>query len=288
MLRKVLVCQPHGYCGNQDFGVLGAIQIAQKTAKKYPGRTYLLGEIVHNQHVVDWLEKSAGVKTVQKLTAIPKGATVIIRAHGVGPKIYQEAKKRGLKIVDATCPLVAQAHREAKKLAAQGKKIIFVCSEKDHDEAVGVAGEAIDSIKLVTLNELNQVKIENPQNTVVLTQTTLSVSETQAKLKKLKKKYPGLLIKPHICLATTKRQQAVINLAKKVSLMIIVGSPTSSNSNRLKEVAQASGSQAYIVDTAEELETHWFKGKQTVGISSGASTPEWLLNEVVAKIKELG
>lgn len=285
MSIQVIIAEPHGYCGNDKFGVQGAIQIAQKTAREYPGETYLLGEIVHNQHVVDWLEKDYGVKTVHSLDEIPQGATVIIRAHGAVPATYKEAKERGLNIVDATCPLVLQAHREVKKLTEEGKKILYIASKKDHDEAVGVAGEAPEAVTLTTLKELDEIKIDKPENTVVLTQTTLSTLETRKKLDNLQKRYPGLVIRKHICPATTQRQEAVIELAKEVGFVVIVGSPTSSNSNRLKDVAEEVGAKAYIVDTADELDPSWFKGIKKVAVSSGASTPEWLLEEVVEKIK---
>lgn len=287
MAIKVIIAQPHGYCGNQKFGVRKAIEIAKKTAKKQPDKTYLLGEIVHNQHVVDWLEKGYQVKTVNSLGKVPKGATVIIRAHGAPPEVYEEAKARGLRVVDATCPLVAQAHKEVKRLAKKGKKVLYISSKKTHDEAVGVVGEAPDSVVLTTLKEITKVKLNDPKNTTVLTQTTLSILETEEKLKKLKTKYPQILIKPHICMATTQRQKAVIDLAKKIGFVVIVGSPTSSNSNRLKEVAKKVGAKAFIIDIADELKADWFKGVKKVAVSSGASTPEWLLDEVVKKIEKL-
>lgn len=284
-MRKIIIADPHGYCGNNKFGVQGAIQIAQETAKKHPNNTYLLGEIVHNQHVVDWLEKEYGVKTVHSLDGIPKGTTVIIRAHGASPSIYKQAKEKGLNIVDATCPLVTQVHREVGQLATEGKKILYIASQKDHDEAVGVAAEAPEAVTLTTLRELDEVEIVEPEKTVVLTQTTLSILETEKKLNKLKERYPKLTIKPHICMATTQRQKAVIKLAKETELVVIVGSPTSSNSNRLREVAEAAGAKAYIVDTAAELDSNWFKGVEKIAVSSGASTPEWLLEEAIERIK---
>lgn len=287
MKKEVIIAEPHGYCGNENFGVNGAIRITQETARENPGETYMLGEIVHNQHVIDWLEKEHGVKTVQSLVEIPQGVVVIIRAHGAPPETYDEAKAKGLKIVDATCPFVAQAHREVKELARQGKKILYLASEKTHDEAVGVAAEAPKAVTLTTLRELDKREISEPEKTVVLTQTTLSILETKEALERLKKKYPGITVKPHVCLATTQRQEAVIKLAKETGFVIIVGSPTSSNANRLREVAEKAGAEAYIVDTADELNPDWFGGRERVGVSSGASTPEWLLEAVVERIKKL-
>lgn len=280
---KIIIAQPHGFCGNDNFGVKRALKIAQETGGTE--NVYLLGEIVHNPHVVKFLEEKYKVKTVQHLDEIPVGSTVIIRAHGASPTIYHKAKTKGLKIVDATCPLVAQVHQEVKKLAAEGKKILYVASDKTHDEAVGVAGEAPEAVFLSTLKELPNLKIADPKNTIVLTQTTLSILETKVALENLKKKYPQVSIKPHICFATTERQQAIMTLAKKVGCIVIVGSPTSSNSKRLQEVAQAVGVKAYLVDNPKELRPSWFKGVETVGVSSGASTPEWLLEEVIDKIK---
>jgi 4-hydroxy-3-methylbut-2-enyl diphosphate reductase len=286
MSIAVVVANPHGICGNdQGFGVAHAIYLAKQTAKGNLGKTYILGEIVHNQHVVDSLEKDWGVKTVHALEEIPEDATMVIRSHGATPQTYQKAKERGLKVIDATCPLVAQAHKEVKKLARVGKKVLYIASEKTHDEAVGVASEAPETVTLTTLQQLDKVKLEDPENTVVLTQTTLSALETAEELEKLKKRYPQVTIRPHICPATTDRQKAVIKLAKDIGFVVIVGSPTSSNSNRLKEVAQVQGAQAYIVDTAAELNPEWFAGVKKVAVSSGASTPEELLDEVVKKIK---
>jgi len=285
MSIKIIVAEPHGFCGNENFGVTRAIMIAQQTAKQYPGKTYLLGEIVHNQHVVDSLEQNYGVKTVHRLEEIPTGATVVIRAHGAPPETYKEAEKRGLYIIDATCPLVAQVHKEVKKLAQEGKQIVYIASDYQHDEALGVVAEAPDKVNLTTLADLDKQAITDPKNTIVLTQTTLSTLETKDALEKLTQKYPTLTIKPHICPATTQRQEAVIKLAKEVGLVVIVGSPTSSNSKRLREVAEEVGAKAYIVDTAKELNPAWFKAATKVAVSSGASTPEEILNEVIERIK---
>ena len=285
-MKKVVVIRPNGFCGNErGFGVRRSIFLAQKTAKRFPGKTYLLGEIVHNQHLVDRLEKEYGLKTVQRLEGIPQGSMMIIRAHGADPLVYKRAEKMGLNLIDATCPLVAQVHQEVRRLINQGQKILYLASDKNHDEAIGVAGEAPRKIKLITIKELDKIKIDHPQQTVVLTQTTLSILETKESLKKLRQRYPGIVIKPHICLATTKRQKAVIQAARKYGLVVVVGSPTSSNSNRLKEVAEAVGAKAFIVDKADELDPKWFSETKTIAVGSGASTPDWILDEVVARIR---
>lgn len=288
MAIKVIVAQPHGICGNElGFGVAHAIYLAKKTAKEYPGKTYLLGEIVHNPHVGEMLTKDFGVKTVKSLDEIPTGATIIIRSHGAIPETYQKAKAKGLTIVDATCPIVVQAHRLVKQLAAENKNILFIASDYNHDEALGVAGEAPEKVTLTILKDLDKLQIVDPANTVVVTQTTLSTLETKEGLVKLKKRYSTLTIKPHICLATSDRQKAVIELAKKTGFIVIVGSSTSSNSKRLRDVGEAVGAKAFMVDTAVDLKPEWFSGVKQVGVSSGASTPEEILEEVVEKIRSL-
>lgn len=284
---EIMIAEPHGFCGNENFGVRRAIRLVQETARQYPNKVYLLGEVVHNQQVVNQLEKECRVKTVHSLQEVAKNGVVIIRAHGAGQEIYQQAKKLGLKIIDATCPLVVQVHQEVKRLVAEGKKILYLASDKNHDEAVGVAGEAPANVELATLEELDKIKIFEPGKTVVLTQTTLSILETKEALEKLKKRYPALMIKPHICLATTQRQEAVIKLAQKAGIIVIVGSSTSSNSNRLKEVAEKVGAKAHLVGKAGDLQKKWFMKKKKVVVSSGASTPEWVLDEVIKKIKNL-
>lgn len=282
---KIHLAKPHGFCGNQQFGVTGSIAKAIDTVRQFPDKTYILGEIVHNQHVVDWLAYEYGIKTVHRLADIPPQSYLIIRSHGAAPQVYKKAKKRKLNIIDATCPLVAKAHQDVRNFAEQGMTIIYICSQPDHDEAIGVYGEAPQSITLLTLKDLENLKIADPTQTVVITQTTLSILETKTVLDNLQLKYPEITIKPHICLATTERQQAIINLAKKIGFVIIVGSPTSSNSNRLKEVAESAGARTYIVDNANQLKKSWFKNKKEVAVSSGASTPEWVLEEVIEKIK---
>ena len=282
---KVIIAKPHGFCGNENFGVTGAITTAQRTALEFPDNTYVLGEIVHNQHVIDWLEQEYGVRTVHSLDEIPEAATVIIRSHGAGPVVYEQAKARGLTIVDATCPLVAQAHKEVKKLAGEGKKILYIASDMKHDEALGTAAQAPEAVVLTTLEDLKNIQIENPKDTVVITQTTLSILETKEELEELKKRYPKIMVKPHICPATTQRQEAIIKLAKEIGFVIIVGSPTSSNSKRLREVAEMVGAKAYIVDTEKDLKPEWFAGIEKAAISSGASTPEWILEAVTKRIK---
>jgi len=282
---KLMLAQKYGPC----MGVSRAIKLACKTGKKFPGKTFLLGEIVHNQHVVTEIERKFSIHTVSDFAKIPKKTTVVIRAHGISPRLRRKLLKRKLRIVDATCPLVTKVHQVVKNYAKKGFRIIYLASEPTHDEAVGVKGEAQDKIKIVTLKDLSHLKIKNPARTVLLTQTTLSIIETERALKKLKAKFPLLKIEPHICPATMERQKAVINLAKKADLIVVVGSPTSSNSKRLKETAQRAGGKkamkVYLVDQAKELKPSWFKRIKLVGVTSGASTPNNVLQAVIKKIK---
>jgi 4-hydroxy-3-methylbut-2-en-1-yl diphosphate reductase len=281
MSKKVIIAKSHGFC----FGVERAINLAKKTSQKYPQKTYILGEIVHNRFVVSDLEKNYGVKTVESLDQIPQNCVVVIRAHGVSPAIYQKALEKNLEIVDATCPMVAQVHTQVKKLALENKQIIYIASDLNHDEAIGVFGEAPQNIILTTLKDIYELNISDPKNSVVLTQTTLSINETKLVFEFLKQKYPDLNIQPHICQATTERQNDVIKIANESDINIIVGSLNSSNSKRLLETALSVGKKAYIVETAADLQGEWFQNTRVIGVSSGASTPENLLEEVVKKIK---
>ena len=282
-MPNIFIASPHGFC----FGINKAIDLAKNTAKNSTNSIFFLGELVHNQHVVDYLESELKIKTVQSLNEIPKNSIVIIRAHGATPQVFQQATEMGLEIVDASCPLVLKSHQTVKDLASQQKNIIFLCNKIDHDETVGVVAEAPDFITPITLQNILTFDIKNPSNTVIITQTTLSTTETKDALEFIKNKYPEISIFPHICQATTDRQFAVIKLAKKCSLIIIVGSPTSANSHSLQEVAKSSGAISYIIDNSSELNPDWFIGHQNIGISSGASTPEAILDEVIQKIETI-
>jgi len=282
-MLNIFIASPHGFC----FGINRAINLAKNTAKNSTKPIFFLGELVHNQHVVDYLESELKIKTVQSLSQIPKNSVVIIRAHGATPQIFQQAQEMGLEIVDASCPLVLKSHQTVKDLAAQKKDIIFLCNKIDHDETVGVIGEAPSFTIPLTPQNILTFDIKNPSNTVLMTQTTLSTIETKDTLEFIKNKYPEISILPHICQATNDRQFAVIELAKKCSLIIIVGSPTSANSHSLQEVAKSSGAISYIIDNSSELNPDWFINHQNIGISSGASTPEAILDEVVQKIETI-
>ncbi len=275
------IASPHGFC----FGVNRAIDLALKTSQKFQKNIYFLGELVHNQHVVDWLESELNIKTVQSIDQIPKNSIVIIRAHGAPPSVFNQAKTRKLTIVDASCPLVLKSHQTVNQFISQNKKIIFLCNSVTHDETIGIVGENPSLITPVIIDDIFNLNISDPQDYVLMTQTTLSLLETQNALDFIKNKYPKITILPHICQATTDRQNAIIELSKTCSLVIIVGSPISANSNNLKQVAQSNGATSYIIDNALELNREWFLGHQEVAISSGASTPESILEEVIKTIK---
>ena len=264
MAKNIIIASPHGFCG----GVKRAIDIAQ-TAD--PSNTYLLGDIVHNDHVV----KSLKIKTVKHLDEIPTGSSVIIRAHGAPPIIYQEAKNKKLNIIDATCPLVLQVHKFVRK--NKNKNIIYLVSDKNHDEAIGVVAQS-SNIYAYKLDEFENINVND--NSVLITQTTLSVQETKKAIDYLKNKFPKLEIFPHICPATTDRQKAVLELANNCDVILIIGSPNSSNSLRLYETAISTGKPAHIIDSITEINSQWFNNYKNIGISSGASTPENILKEV--------
>ncbi len=280
-MANIILANPHGFC----FGITRAIDIAQNTAKNSTKPIYFLGELVHNQHVVDWLEKELKIKTVQSLDEIPTNSIIIIRAHGAAPQVYQQAKDKKLEIIDASCPLVLRSHHTVKKLSQQQKDIIFLCNKIDHDETIGVVGEAPQFITPVTIENIFNFDIKNPDHTVIITQTTLSTLETQKALDFIKNKYPQVTILPHICQATTERQQAIIKLAKKHHFVIIVGAPTSANSNSLCSVSESAGAISYIVDNASELNPDWFINQENIVVSSGASTPPDILDEVIRQIE---
>lgn len=281
-MLNLYLADPHGFC----FGINRAIELARETSEKYSNNIYFLGELVHNQHVVDWLESELKIKTVSSIDQIPTGSVVIIRAHGASPEVFSQAMAKGLTIVDASCPLVLKSHQTVIKYNGQNKKIIFLCNSITHDETIGVVGENPSIVTPIALEEVQKLEIADPSNCIIMTQTTLSTIETQKALDLLKNKYPQITVLPHICQATTDRQNAVIALSKKCDLIIIVGSPTSANSNSLKKVVESHGVTCYIIDNASELNSDWFKNCQEVGLSSGASTPESILLEVVNQIKK--
>lgn len=282
-MSNLFIASPHGFC----FGINRAIDLARETREKYNENIYFLGELVHNQHVVDWLESELKIRTVQSIDEIPRGSIVIIRAHGAPPQTYNQAVAKGLTIIDASCPLVLKSHQTVSKFSGQNKKIIFLCNSITHDETIGVVGENPYSVTPVVIDDVSNLNISDPQNYIVMTQTTLSTLETKNAFDFLKNKYPQITIMPHICQATSDRQNAIIELAKTCTLIIIVGSPTSANSNSLQKVAESLGVKSFIIDKASEINPKWFISHENIAVSSGASTPESILEEVVQIINEI-
>ncbi len=272
------LAQPRGFCA----GVDRAIEIVEKALTYVDPPVYVRHEIVHNDHVVERL-KQRGAIFVDDLELIPEGALTIFSAHGVSPQVRQQAKERRLRLIDATCPLVTKVHLEAIKFAKKGYQIILI-GHRNHVEVEGTMGEAPQAMTLVeTLSDIESLSFKPDQKLVYLTQTTLSVDDTSALVEALRAKYPQLESPPKddICYATTNRQQAVKELAQHCDLVLVLGSKTSSNSNRLVEVAQQSNTKSRLINDAGDLALKDFEGVQAVGITAGASAPEDLVQEVV-------
>ncbi|MFC4012327.1 4-hydroxy-3-methylbut-2-enyl diphosphate reductase [Nonomuraea purpurea] len=284
--RRVLVAKPRGYCA----GVDRAVVAVEKALEQYGAPIYVRKQIVHNTHVVKTLE-ARGAIFVEETEEVPEGEIVVFSAHGVSPVVHDEARRRGLRTIDATCPLVTKVHNEAKRFANQDYDILLIGHE-GHEEVEGTSGEAPDHIQLVDgLDSVDQVRVKDPSKLVWLSQTTLSVDETTQTVARLKERFPTLIDPPSddICYATQNRQVAVKEIAAESDLVIVVGSDNSSNSKRLVEVAKDYGAKAaYLVDNAGFIREEWLDGVATVGLTSGASVPEELVDEVLAKLAEHG
>ena len=284
--RRVLVARPRGYCA----GVDRAVATVEKALEQYGAPIYVRKQIVHNTHVVRTLEKRGAI-FVDETDEVPEGAIVIFSAHGVSPAVHEEAARRNLKTIDATCPLVTKVHNEAKRFAAKDYDILLIGHE-GHEEVEGTAGEAPDHIRLVDGPDgVEKVQVRDPNRVVWLSQTTLSVDETRQTVARLRERFPNLIDPPSddICYATQNRQTAVKEIAARSDLVIVVGSNNSSNSKRLVEVAKDAGAPAaYLVDDASYIEDAWLEGVSTVGLTSGASVPEELVEGVLAKLATHG
>jgi len=284
--RKVLLAAPRGYCA----GVDRAVVTVEKALELYGAPVYVRKQIVHNKHVVETLEKRGAI-FVDEVAEVPQGATVVFSAHGVAPEVHQQAADRKLKTIDATCPLVTKVHSEAKRFASEGFDIILI-GHDGHEEVVGTMGEAPESITLVEdLDAAREVEVKDPDKLVWLSQTTLSVDETLETVDVLKDRFPNLMSPPSddICYATQNRQVAIKEVAEGSDVVIVVGSGNSSNSVRLVEVAlEAGAGSAYRVDAASEIDPVWLENATTVGVTSGASVPEILVEEVLAYLAERG
>jgi 4-hydroxy-3-methylbut-2-enyl diphosphate reductase len=284
--KRVLLAAPRGYCA----GVDRAVQTVERALEQYGAPVYVRKQIVHNKHVVQTLEERGAV-FVEENEEVPEGAIVIFSAHGVAPEVHDQASRRSLKTIDATCPLVTKVHKEAVRFADEGYDILLIGHE-GHEEVIGTTGEAPEHIKLVDGPEgVADVEVRDPSRVAWLSQTTLSVDETEQTVAKLRERFPLLIDPPSddICYATQNRQVAVKRIAAQSDLLIVVGSTNSSNSVRLVEVAlEAGAGAAYLVDRAEEIDPAWFEGVTTVGLTSGASVPEELVQGVLALLAERG
>lgn len=288
-MKKVLLVQPRGFCA----GVVRAVDIVEE-ALKVAQPVYVRKEIVHNKYVVEDL-RSRGAVFVNELGEVPDGTPekpviCIFSAHGVSPAVREQAEKKHLFVIDATCPLVTKVHLEAIKYARQGYSIVLI-GHPGHEEVEGTMGEAPYAMHLVAdLNDVDKLELPNPEKVVYLTQTTLSVDDTREIAEALRRKYPLMTQPPKddICYATTNRQAAVKQLAPHCDLILVIGAQNSSNSQRLREVAEASGTRAYLIDDETSIQDEWLQSVETVGISAGASAPEVLVNRVIENLKVRG
>ena len=281
----VLLASPRGFCA----GVERAIEIVERALELHGAPIYVRHEIVHNKYVVDDL-RAKGAVFVEELDEVPTGGTVIFSAHGVSQEVRAEAERRGLKVFDATCPLVTKVHVEVSKMLRAGHEIVMI-GHRGHPEAEGTMGQASSGMHLVeTVEDVATLRVASPERLSYVTQTTLSVDDARAIVAALKARFPSIHgpKKDDICYATQNRQDAVKFMAPQCDVVIVVGSPNSSNSNRLREVAQNQGVPAYMVDNAGELDPQWLAGKAVVGVTAGASAPEVLVQEVIDKLKSLG
>jgi 4-hydroxy-3-methylbut-2-en-1-yl diphosphate reductase len=282
---RVLLAAPRGYCA----GVDRAVQTVEHALDLYGEPVYVRKEIVHNKHVVHELEKRGAI-FVEQETEVPEGEMVVFSAHGVAPSVHENSARRRLRTIDATCPLVTKVHVEARKFAEQGYTIVLI-GHAGHEEVEGTTGEAPGNIVLVqTESDVGDLEVDDPDRVAYITQTTLSVDETTSIISALKRKFPNITgpKTDDICYATTNRQQAVKALAQECDLVLVIGSTNSSNSNRLVEVAREHGAASHLIDNHLQVDEAWLEGVETVGITSGASAPEELVERLVAFFRERG
>jgi 4-hydroxy-3-methylbut-2-enyl diphosphate reductase len=281
----VLLANPRGFCA----GVERAIEIVERALEQFGAPIYVRHEIVHNKYVVENL-RAKGAVFVEELDEVPAGAIVIFSAHGVAKAVRTNAEQRGLKVFDATCPLVTKVHIEVSKMLRAGHEVVMI-GHRGHPESEGTMGQAASGMHLVeTPEDVAQLQPKDPSRLAYVTQTTLSVDDAATMVAALRARFPSIRgpKRDDICYATQNRQDAVKFMAPKCDVVIVVGSPNSSNSNRLREVAEHMGAQAYMVDSAAELRPEWIAGKKRVGVTAGASAPEVLVNELIERLKALG
>ncbi len=286
MTKRVLLAEPRGYCA----GVDRAVVAVERALEHFDETVYVRHEIVHNKFVVEGL-RERGAVFVDEVDEVPEGSLVIFSAHGVSPRVREMAKERNLRTIDATCPLVTKVHKEAVRFAKEDYDILLVGHE-GHEEVEGTAGEAPDHVQIVdSHHDFDAIQVRDPSKVVWLSQTTLSVDETMETVDRLRTRFPLLQSPPSddICYATQNRQVAVKKIAPDADLVLVVGSPNSSNSVRLMEVAKENGAKAaYRIDTVSELQDEWFQGVETVGVTSGASVPDVLVQELLGELAERG
>ena len=281
---QVILANPRGFCA----GVERAITIVERALQKFGAPIYVRHEVVHNKFVCDDL-RAKGAVFIEELDEVPAGATVIFSAHGVSRAVRADAEARGLKVFDATCPLVTKVHVEVGKMRKDAREVIMI-GHKGHPEVEGTMGQSDDGMYLVeTVAEVARLQVAHPENLSFVTQTTLSVDDASIVIDELRKQFPLIQgpKKDDICYATQNRQDAVKSLADQCDLVLVVGSPNSSNSRRLKEVAVARGIEAYLIDGASEIQMPWLEGKRAIGVTAGASAPDVLVAEVVEKLQAL-
>lgn len=283
--KEIFLAQPRGFCA----GVDRAIDIVERALVQFGAPIYVRHEIVHNAYVVDDLRKKGAI-FIEELADVPAGNTVIFSAHGVSKAVRTEAAARDLKIFDATCPLVTKVHVEVDKMRREGREIIMI-GHDGHPEVEGTMGQVQQGMYLVeTPEDVENLQVSNPDLLAYVTQTTLSIDDTADVIAALKRKFPAIVEpkKGDICYATTNRQEAVKFMAPQVDVVIVVGSPNSSNSNRLREVAEKMNTAAYMIDNASQIDPAWLEGKSRIGVTAGASAPEVLVQAVIDRLKECG
>jgi len=281
----LFLMRPRGFCA----GVIRAIDVVRMVLANLGPPVYVRKEIVHNRYVVDELA-SQGAVFVERLDEVPPGAVVIFSAHGISPDVREEARQRHLRVIDATCPLVTKVHLEVIRYARKNYTIILV-GHRHHDEVIGTLGEAPEAIRLIsTVEDVDVLEIPDPNRVVYLTQTTLSLDDTEEIVSRLKQRFPAIIGPPgqDICYATQNRQMAVKAVAPKTDGILVVGAQNSSNSNRLVEVARRGGTAAYLIGNADDILPEWVRGRRRIGVTAGASTPEILVRQVVERLKEWG
>lgn len=284
-LEGVVLAKPRGFCA----GVERAIEVVERALEIYDKPVYVRKEIVHNRHVVAAL-RDQGAIFVEELSEVPHGATVIFSAHGVAPSVWEDAQHKHLRIIDATCPLVTKVHLEVLRYAKKDYTIVLI-GHADHDEVTGTMGEAPEHMRLLTtVEDVERLEVPDPQKIVCLTQTTLSMDDTAVVIDALRTKFPALVLpgKEDICYATQNRQQAVKAMTTLVDLVLVLGSSNSSNSTRLREVAQSAGVKAVLIDQVQDITPELLHNVKRVGVTAGASTPEFLVQEVVDYCQQLG